>query len=712
MGVPLDKATPAFLLALLSYLRSKEQLIPEAEKLQKLQPFFRVLVDYSIQLLLTEDLLRESEFPDLTRVGLELPKEVFRVMCEARYPNYSTLIANGKWDKPYATYLSALSHQRVCSSVGLLRGSKALQIAESEALAIFAETRVQALKGLAENLKPVLDIKFGVGDKNVSLTFKLHPGEKAFVEQLRNSNEQVTRGGMRIKVLGRLEGLNVFTSLGYRDKEIPFLLRFLKARRLVNFNEEKNQFEEILESVDELRDAILAEVDRATQAAEGLAKIPDFGADKILPTLERISADILRCDGLEQLEECQAELSKAREQLSGFIKAWQQRLSQSLKSTQDEASRTAGSGLPQTLGVTLKGDVVWVAELAHCQLVLKNKYQTVFQAYHQIAAKAHDALRTWDTSDKGPNALVSLYQANLETINELDGAKIDLNAAARYLSSFQSWSDVLNAASRLSYNAISCQTTYKEESFKLSADKLFDQVRDLLRSHALEALAQHEMFGDKIRLLQEELDKWLRDRRDQYMTTKKIYEDALQLQGVSRFTLRANFDIYDPNSSYANLYTEVAELAHEHVATLENDLKAYQVEMLYAKKTMEADIDAPRRLVDEASVLLSSAKQHLRDDCVRDNDCFSKLTDKVVSLGVAVRNIDKELRGVLQKRTATQKEEKVLNMLGDTKGKDLKEIIANLIAEEQDQFSLEDLSGNVMNLFKKNQVVIRLEKRR
>jgi hypothetical protein len=60
LGFPLKKATPMFMLGLVEYLDSHEWDIPEDERIQ-IKPFTRNLIDYSIEILFSPEILENTE---------------------------------------------------------------------------------------------------------------------------------------------------------------------------------------------------------------------------------------------------------------------------------------------------------------------------------------------------------------------------------------------------------------------------------------------------------------------------------------------------------------------------------------------------------------------------------------------------------------------------------------------------------------------------
>ena len=713
-GYPMRKITPAFMLALAQHLRANEHLIPEDEKLRQMGPFLRRLVDYSVQLLLGEDLLENSEFDDLSKVGLALPQEVFSEMCRAQYPDYETLITTGRWERAYATYLSVLGAQEITSSVGVLRGNRPLELSEKEVLILFGETRKQTVHGLAENLSSVLEVKPG-SKKSPQwvIRFKQHPAEEAFMEALRDSEEMLTRGPVTHRVLGQHLGFALLRSRGYRDEEIETILRMLQARRLVDFDTRRQCFVEVLESPDERRDAILAALSDLAQRAGVLAQIPDFDDARSLAQIDRLKAQVYTCDDIEELDDYQGQLPQLRSELAQFTKGWANKIHSNFDQLRNTTGQVLGASVPSDLNRDLKGEVSWVSELVRCQELLKDMYRRSNSAFREVERKATAAWNAWTGASRNePAALAALYEANLATRSELKEAEGSLAAAQGYLRSFQAWSNVLNVASRAYREALACATTYREDRFQQELDTIFGQIADRFQKKWLEALPNHEMYADQIKDAHTRIDDWLRDRRDKFMQAKQFYEETLQAFGVRQFNLHASFDPFDPEPSRSNLYGEVLEKTRQHVESLERSLQRHHTETLYADRVMCADVSGPAARVKSARDELARVKGQLHNECVQEQECFAALGEALSELNAALQEVEESLRGILHKRPPTPAEEAILNELQDPRGTDLSVVIANQMREEGAAFSLDEMMQMVTALFKKNQVVIRLERRR
>jgi hypothetical protein len=714
LGYPLRKVNPAFMLALVQHLRDNEHLIPEDEKRVQMPPFLRSLVDYSIQLLFGEEILENTEFEGLSKVGLELPKQVFSRMCRSRYPDYQTLITTGRWQPVCTAYLNALNSQAVSSSLSVLRGNRPLELPQRDALTLLSQTRVQSFKAIVENLAGLLEADLGAkADSSSTLRFKQHPAEQAFLEALAGSEEKITREQMGLGILDQYEGFDLLRRLGYREDEIAFLIDMLKTRRLIDYDAKQQCFIEVVESAAERQDALVAVVSDLTKRTDILAEIPDFDDDWFLTEAAQIKEKVRACDDTEMLEEYQVRLQQLRDTLNQFSKQWAAKIDVNFENIRHVAGQMARAGLPAELSRPLKSDVSWVGELAQCRALLEDKYQRCYSAFRSVEKRVTSAWSTWTSAPPNdPEALVLLYRENRAAQSEIEEAQTSLEAAKGYLRGYSAWSNVLNAASRAYRDALGCETSYKEERFRQALDAVFGEIIEQFQKKRLEALPNHEMYADKFQEIQDQINEWLRGRRESFMQAKRFYEETLKAFGVDRHNLRAAFDSFDPNTSRGNLYSEVLEKTVQYVQSLEQELRRYHTEILYAEQVIGTDVSEPSGRLEQARNELQRVKGQVQDECIRQEECFTVLGERLTALRTTIRDVVNSLRGIRQKRTPTSEERDILDLLEDPRGTDLRVVITSRLAEESDEFSLDELMQAVTSLFKKNQVIIRVEKTR
>lgn len=714
MGYSLKKATPMFMLGLIDYINSNSWDIPEDEQIQ-LKPFIRSLLDYSVEFLFSPDILENSEIKGLSKVGLTLPQEVFSRMCRRTYSDYDTLITTGNWEKSYTKYLSALSSSMVSSSLSVLRGNRELVLEKrDDVMKLFGENKAQTVTALATNLSSILDVEFGPRDDSSGskLKFKLHPAEQLFVDALRSSKESIKQNQLSLKVLDQHEGFYLLRSLGYRLSEIKILLDMLKSRRLIDFDEKRQIFVEVLESPIERREAIIAQLTKLTRQADVL-KNTDFDRERFLAVVTRLREQVSICDDIEELEDYQAQLIPLREELTQFSKKWANKIETNFDQIHNTTIQIINAGLPTDITRPLQGDVSWVSELLQCQVLIKNMYQRSFEALRNVDRKATMTWSKWESaSDYDLDALVVLYETNITVKNEFDDAKVKLETAKGYLGSFQAWLSLLSISSRAHVEAINCEASYNESQFREELSVIFGEIEGRFKDKRLEALPDHEMFETRIMDVQGRIEGWLRDRRQNFMEVKAFCEEMLKTIGVEKSNLHATFDPFDPGTSRSNLFSETLEKIQHYVQVIEENVNRSMTEILYAKQVMGIDVTVPKEKLQEIKGQLKEVKKEIVEECLRDNKCFALLGGEINKIDTNLEEVEQLLRGIFTKRDITTEEEAILGLLQDPKGTDLSLVITSQLERGSESFTLDILMSQIASLFRKNQIIVSLSKRR
>ena len=714
MGFPLKKVTPLFMLGLVEHLDSHTWDIPEDERIQ-IKPFINNLIDYSIELLLNPELLENSEIRGLSKVGLSLPKEIYIRMCRRKYPDYETLITTGTWKKSYATYLAALSNITVSTSVGVLRGNRYLELANrKDVLKLFGENRAQAITALATNLSNILEVELGPhdGSSPSKVRFKIHPAEQIFVDAIITSDESIKRDQLTIRAMDQHKGFSLLQNLGYLFSEIQIIFEMLKCRRLIEFDENRQYFLEVLESPSERSEAIVAQLINLAKQAE-ILKVTDFDREGFLAVVTKLREQVSTCDDIEKLEDYQEQLIPLREDLSQFSKKWSNKAEENFDGISHYSGKINNAGIPADITRSIQSDVSWVGELVQCQALLRQMYQNGIETFRELDRRAKRAWNKWEnTSDYDMEALVSLYEENFSLTTEFKQAKLRIENAHSYLGSYLAWLTLLSISSRAFVDAIGCETSYSESIFRDELLIIFNDIEERFRDKRLEALPDHEMYSTRIKETQEKIEEWLRNRRLKFMESKAFCEEMLKTIGVERFNLHATFDTFDPGASRSSLFNETLEKIQEYVQIIEENNNRNYTEMLYAKQVLGEDVSELKNNIQDAREQLKEIKKSIDDECLRDKKCFAVLGEKVNGLRDSLQDTEKLLRGIFKKREYSSVEEGILEVLQDPRGTDLSLVIASQLAKDPENFNMDNLMEQIASLFKKNQIIISLIKRR
>jgi len=195
------------------------------------------------------------------------------------------------------------------------------------------------------------------------------------------------------------------------------------------------------------------------------------------------------------------------------------------------------------------------------------------------------------------------------------------------------------------------------------------------------------------------------------MESKAFCEEMLKTTGIERFNLHAAFDPFDPGASRNSLYNETLEKIQNHVQFIEANNNRYSTEVLYAKQVVGVEVSDLNKKIQETREQLIDVKKSIVEECLRDEKCFAVLGEKIIDLQKTLKDTEQLLRVIFKKQDFSSEEEGILEALQDPKGTDLSLVITSQLAKDPN-FNMDNLMKQIASLFRKNQIIISLSKRR
>src|SRR5437764_12682194 len=215
-------------------------------------------------------------------VGLDRIKDLIKKQCQQLYPSYKTLVTSSKWQSNLQQYTFAL--QRFMSQVELsiARGRRSWKATKEEVAETFAipGRRLTNIEPLLDSLPDLVHKEeFGgrTASSEVTLRFRLHPLEEAWLKQLDNSQETVKRNGLNVPSVPAEMLLRQAEQEGYTYPERMEVLRLLKQRGYIDLDQKHSLLTRTVDAVDDLRDAVQEQVKELEAQICALADaLPDF----------------------------------------------------------------------------------------------------------------------------------------------------------------------------------------------------------------------------------------------------------------------------------------------------------------------------------------------------------------------------------------------------------------------------------------------------
>src|SRR5947207_11721300 len=195
---------------------------------------------------------------------------------------YKTLITNCKWQNNLQQYTHAL--QRIISQgeLSIARGRRSWKASKEVVADTFAipGRRLTNVEPLLESLKDLIvkeEFSGRAASSEVTLRFRLHPLEEAWLKQLDNSQETVKRNGLDVPSIPAELLLREAKKEGYTDLETMQVLRLLKERGFIDLDQKYNLLTRTVDAIDDLHDDIQEQLKNLEAQIKALADaLPDF----------------------------------------------------------------------------------------------------------------------------------------------------------------------------------------------------------------------------------------------------------------------------------------------------------------------------------------------------------------------------------------------------------------------------------------------------
>lgn len=255
--------------------------------------------------------------------------------------------------------------------------------------------------------------------------------------------------------------------------------------------------------------------------------------------------------------------------------------------------------------------------------------------------------------------------------------------------------------------------TYNNATFSDELEEYFKKITTDLKERRLDALSDYEIHLKNIKDIETKMGDWLRTQRGQFIKLKEKYESDLAALRVDKYKLRTNFDQFNPEGCLGDLFDEVKDKMNEYLSEIENRTKTFRNQLLFASKILSRDVKEPLERVGNVTTELNIVQGDLLVDNVKDDKKWELITEKTKEITTSLEGVDDSLKGIIEKKEATEEEKVILNMLpDDPRGTDLNSLIMKLVEDEGDKFSLDGLMVRLQKLFQKNHLIIKILLRR
>jgi hypothetical protein len=702
--------SPLLTLSLMDHLfKNRGDSLEEQNHINRLiQP----LRQYTLLVLLGDQLEIVSPAFESRMVGMERIKELVKKQCQQLYPRYKTLITGPKWQNNLQQYTHALQRFKDQGELSIARGRRSWKASKEEVADTFAipGRRLTNLEPLLDNLRDFIvkeEFSGRTASSEVTLRFRLHPLEEEWLKELDNSQETVNRNGLDVPCMPAELLLRKAEKEGYTYPERMEALRLLKERGFVDLDQKRNLLTRTVDAIDDLRDAVQEQLNNLEAQIQALAQaLPDFDTSPF--PLGKLHSRLAEAGERDQIEAVKAEVREYTSSINSFAASRTAKLRESIREELEKLHQLEKQGVPSWLKTPF--DEGPLSDLLEKQrLDVETEYQTLLEELSQLR---QSFLSVSQSLQRSPTTiLISTYEALRELTRH---SKKLIRRGESYQDrqeDFDVWRQVASAATALNTEAYNAYKVYENEEFKTSVDQIWVSIRGRFEAQPLTFLSSHQTVSKEIETLRQRIFRWLENRREEFDAQCQYYQQLL-IQADIRTELRVPFDSEKPADSQAALMNLVKDCLDRHFSLVYSNLRSSLQVIRYSVQVQGLDLSNAEARTNEALQLAMKLREQIRIEVISDQKSFEHhILRPLIDLAEEEKKLEEEVQQVIQQRPAAGSEIKLMKLLQTSVfGQDvgLRELIMRLIDQREGKVELSAMMQDLESLFQKNLVDIRI----
>lgn len=702
-----EQLTPLLALSLMDHLYRNRGDRPDDRN--RVNMVIAPLRQYALTVLLNERLETTPQDFASNMVGTERIKDLFRQQCRQLYPDYHTLIATRNWRENLQQYNYALDKVIADDGLSVARGRRPWKASKEDIADAF---RIPGRRLV--NLEPLIDV---LGDlivkeefsgrqssSEVSLRFQLHPLEQDWLSQLEGSRERVKRDGAELAALPAEQLMRGAKQTGYTDAEILEVIRLLQTRRFIDYDPKKNLLIRTVDDVDDLRDAVAAQISALENLVNGLKALPDFESGRY--PIMHLRTTLEAAKERDEIEAIKAEVRQHDSNLRAFASQRLAIVKEKLQKEQEGLLERIQQGVPAWLG----------REFAASPLKdpLEKQRSDVAAAYEaaldDIRQAREDSIKSaQQIVGSGPEPIVSISK-NLSDLSRLSRR---LNTRVQSFEDrkedMDAWRRVSEATVQLNAMAQHAQQVYGNDELLIEVNQLWSALRAKFEAQPLAVLGMHNDAEAQIEARRRRVTEWLERRREDFEKRCQAYRKALARSGIEA-ELRILFDTEHPSNSYNALAETALQYAVAHLSALARRFNDQLQIVRYALQVQQLPLEDSETRVHLALEQAKLLDQQIAPEIAHDLNRWDKaLLEPLSVLTQTERELATEIQRAVQPRPAEGTEINLLQLLAaSSSGRqiDLRGLIIHLLDQGSETVDLGAIMTDLRSLFQKNQVSI------
>lgn len=702
---------PLLTLSLIDHLFKNRGDLPEEQN--RINAVIQPLRQYTLLVLLGDQLETISPEFESRMVGLDCIKDLVKKQCQQLYPGYRTLITSPKWQNNLQQYTHALQRFMSQGELSLARGRRSWKATKEEVADAFAipGRRLTNIEPLLDSLKDLIvkeEFSGRTASSKVTLRFHLHPLEEEWLKQLDNSQETVKRDGLDIPSMPAELLLRQAEKEGYTYPERMEVLRLLKERGFIDLDQKRNLLTRTVDAVDDLRDAVQEQLKNLEAQIRALTDaLPDFDASPF--PLGKLHSELTEAKERDQIETVKASLREHSSTINSLAATRTTRLRENIRDAQDSLHKLLKEGIPPWLKSAF--DQSPLADLLEKQRRdLASEYQALLEEISQV----HQSSLSTTHSIQGSSIeiLISTYEALRELTKQSQKLITRLKSDQDRQEDFEAWRRVSKAAGELTSEAYKAHQVYNHAEFKTAVDQLWVALHARFEAQPLTFLGSYKTVSKEVEAHRQRIIQWLESRREEFDFQRQSYQQLLASAGIQT-ELRIPFDRERPAESQAAVIALVKDCLDRHFSSLYSNLKSSEQIIRYSIQVQSLELSNAEARTHKALKLATRLREQIRIEVISDQQSFEhSILKPLVDLTEEEKKLGEEVQQAIQQRPAAGSELKLMKLLqpsGFGQEVDLRELIMRLIDQREGTVDLSTLMHDLESLFQKNLVDIHIK---
>lgn len=703
-----EQLTPLLALSLIDHLYRNRGELPDDRN--RVSMLINPLRQYSLSVLIGDHLETVPQEFASSMVGTERVKELFRHQVKRLYPDYRTLITGKAWKVNLQQYNYALEKMIADDGLSIARGRrpwKSTKEAVADALQIPGR-RLTNLDPLLDALSDLLvkeDFSGRSSGSEVTLRFQLHALESDWLEQIEGSQETVRQNGMNVPAMPAELLMRQAKSKGYTDEEIIEIIRLLRARKFIEYDQKQRLLVRNLESVVDAKEAVAELIAKLEDHIRTLSVLPDFDARGY--PVERLRAELETAAERDEVDIVKSDVRNSTSTLIAYAHSLLGAVKTKFQKELNDLTEAIQSGLPEWLGKEY--DAGPFQELLEVQ---RRNLATAFQSTLDDMRSLRDetAKTIDDQSRPAPEMAVELSRSLVVLTNKARKFQTRLRSYDDRLEDLASWHEVSDFAHKIQKKVTAIERVYGDNHFVDQTSDLFNKMKRRFESDPLNVLGAHGEAREQITLLDRKIASWLRTRREDFEAACQLFRDAFVQAGVSG-EIEIPFDPERPQSSYTALHGTVSRLATAHIDALIQRTKSQIQIIRYGEQVQGLALDQAEEQAEGLLVRMAKMIGELKPESVKNQDAFGNATIlELVDISAQEKALNSLVQTALQPRAPEGAEVDLLSLVQSVPNQqtDLRELIMRMIDQGSENVNLDALMKDLESLFQKNQIAIRV----